>query len=166
MNVIVRRAGETDLQSVSQLAMKLVRQHQLYDPLRFVNFDNHESRLFELFRGEIQNEKSAVLVAELSKKIVGYALVMSEDANMIELSERRAWLHDIYVDESARGFNAGKQLLDTAVQAACDLGSRVFMLHVASQNEFARTLFEKNGFRPTMQEMMLDLSDRRKSTPI
>ena len=75
-------------------------------------------------------------------------------------SARVSWftVHDIYVDESARGFNAGKQLLDTAVQAACDLGSRVLMLHVAEQNEFARRLFEKNGFRPTMQEMMLDLS--------
>lgn len=87
---------------------------------------------------------------------------MSEDANMMELSETRAWLHDIYVDESARGYNAGRRLLDTAVLAACGLGSRVLMLHVAEQNEFARRLFEKYGFRPTMQEMMFDLSDRGK----
>lgn len=162
MSLIVRRAGEPDLQFLSQLAMKLVRQHESYDSLRYISFDDHESRLLDLFRGEIQNEKSAVLVAELNKKIVGYALVMFEEANFIELSETKAWLHDIYVDESARGFNAGKQLLDAAVQAACDLGSRVLMLWVAEQNEFARRLFEKNGFRPTVQEMMLDLSSRRK----
>lgn len=68
MSLIVRRAREPDLQFLSQLAMKLVRQHQLYDSLRYVSFDDHESRLFDLFRGEIQNGKSAVLVAELNKK--------------------------------------------------------------------------------------------------
>ena len=59
MSLIVRRAGEPDLQFVSRLAMKLIRQHQSYDSLRFVSFDDHESRLFVLFREERRNFDAA-----------------------------------------------------------------------------------------------------------
>lgn len=66
------------------------------------------------------------------------------------------WLHDIYIDESARGKNIGRQLLDAAVEAARELGSRSLMLSVSPKNETANKLFKAYGFRPTMTEMRLD----------
>lgn len=160
MSVIIRLAEEEDLRSVSQLAMRLTQQHQSYNPRRFVNFDNHEEQLYELFKWEIRSAETVICVAELDNRIVGYAFVRVEEASLIEISERSAWLHDIYVDEAARGLHVGKLLMQAAREAAREqLGSKVLMLHVAPQNERARKVFESYGFQPTMLEMMLDLSE-------
>ncbi len=161
MNLIIRRAGEQDVAAVSGFALELVQQHQSYNARRFVGFDSHESRLFELFSREVDRAESVVLIAELENQIIGYAFVRVEQASLIEISARCVWLHDIYVAPAARGHDAGKKLLDAAAAAAREeLGSEVLMLHVAPQNERARKIFESFGFQPTMTEMMLDLSAR------
>lgn len=47
--------------------------------------------------------------------------------------------------------------MDVAVEAARELGSSSVMLSVAAQNEVARRVFEKYGFRLTMHEMRVEL---------
>lgn len=159
MNINIRLAAETDLKTVVQLSLKLVRQHQSYNNLRFVGFENHEKRLLELFTREIKSTEAIVLVAEQDEQIVGYAYLSVAAANLVEISQRVAWLDDIYVDEAARGHQVGKLLLEAAKDAAREkLGTKVLMLHVAPQNETARAIFESNGFQTTMTEMMLNLS--------
>lgn len=159
MNINIRPAEETDLKAVVQLALKLVRQHQSYNSLRFVAFENHEQQLFELFEREIKSTEAIVLIAERDGQIVGYAYLSVATANLVEISQRVAWLDDIYVDEAARGDRVGKLLLEAAKNAARErLGTKVLMLHVAPQNETAQAIFESNGFQTTILEMMLDLS--------
>ena len=46
---------------------------------------------------------SQFVVAELDGEIVGFAYVQYEAKNYPNLLETAAWLHDIYVDEAARG---------------------------------------------------------------
>ncbi len=162
MNLIIRRARESDVPIVGRFALELTRQHQSYNGRRFVGFDHHEKRLFEFFRREIQRAESVVLVADLEDETIGYAFVRVEEASLIEISAKCAWLHDIYVSAAARGLDAGRKLLDAAAGIAREeLGSNVLMLHVAPQNERARKIFEACGFEPTMTEMMLDLSARQ-----
>jgi ribosomal protein S18 acetylase RimI-like enzyme len=69
------------------------------------------------------------------------------------------WLHDIYIDESVRGLGAGKLLLNASIDAAKQLGSQILILEVAAQNEFAKKLFEANGFNVASYEMMMDLNE-------
>ena len=75
--------------------------------------------------------------------------------------ESAAWLHDIYVDEAYRGSNAGKLLLKAAIQAAKEFNASKLMLTVAIQNEKAQKIFERTGFKTTMYEMMLDLTEQK-----
>ncbi len=157
MNIRIRRAVEADAPKLCELAMKLVRQHQLYNPLRFVSFENHKDLLADFVGEELKNPKTIFWVAEKESEIVGYALICFEEESLIDIAEQSAWLHDIYVEESARGLNAGKLLLEASVDAARELGSRVLKLHVAPQNEIGQKLFEKFGFELTIKEMMFDL---------
>ncbi len=73
--------------------------------------------------------------------------------------ENAAWLHDIYIDEAARGHSAGKLLLEKSIEIARDeFGADKLMLSVAAKNEFAGDFFGRSGFKTTMVEMMLDLT--------
>jgi ribosomal protein S18 acetylase RimI-like enzyme len=155
---IIRQATLNDHQGMMIYALKLLRQHQNFNNLRFVQFENHEERLFDFFKAEITNPKAIVLVVELEQKIVGYSFIRIEESSLAEISPEAAWLHDIFIDEKARGFGAGKLLLDAAIASAQKLGANRMMLQVAAQNEFAKKLFELNGFEVSTYEMIKDIS--------
>ncbi|MBS1792877.1 MAG: GNAT family N-acetyltransferase [Acidobacteria bacterium] len=157
MTVTVRRARREDARAIAELAIDLVIQHQNYDARRFSRLASTEQA--EWFYGnQTDAQDAAVLVAESDGAVVGFAYIGFEARNFAALLENAAWLHDIYVDQAARGKNAGRLLIEKAIEAAKELGADKLLLSVAAQNEFAREFFERQGFRPTMIEMMLDLS--------
>jgi len=160
MSVKVRRARLEDARTIAELAIKLVVQHQNYDSRRFSRLASVEQA--EWYYGSQTNVKdAAVLVAELEDEIVGFAYIQYEAKDYANLLETAAWLHDIYIAETARGQNAGKLLIEGSIEAAKELGADKLMLSVAAKNEFAKEFFERNGFKETMVEMMLDLTNSK-----
>ena len=143
-----------DLDAVFKYAVQIVKQHQNFNPLRFSKFPDHEKLLYEYFMQAFTDSKSIIIVLKQQKTLVGYALVVMEAGSLVDLSTARAWLHDIFIDESARGLGGGKLLLEASKNAARELGSETLMLHVAEQNKFAQRLFAEHGFETTVFEMM------------
>ncbi len=155
--VTIRRATEKDGRRVAELAVKLARQHEDYDPQRFARlYEAADAEWYYGSRNETTDE--TVLVAEIDNEIVGFAYVQYEAKNYPALLENAAWLHDIYVDESTRTAGVGRLLIEKAVAAARAFGADKLMLSVAAKNAVARGFFERRGFRETMIEMMLDLT--------
>jgi GNAT superfamily N-acetyltransferase len=160
MPVTVRRANLKDARTIAELSLKLVVQHQDYDPRRFTQLASLEQA--EWFYGKQTSAgDAAVLVAELEGEIVGFAYIEFEAKDYANLLENAAWLHDIYIDETTRGNSAGKLLIEKSIKVAKELGAGKLMLSVAAKNEYARKFFERNGFRETMVEMMLDLTEQK-----
>ena len=159
-DVVVRRAAIEDAKTIAGFALELFRQHREYDERRFMEVSDH--RQAEKYYGSQTNAKdSAVLLAELDEKVVGFAFIQFELINYAGLLESAAWLHDIYVEDAARQSNAGRSLIEAAARTAKELGASKLMLTVAVQNEIARRFFEHAGFRTTMLEMMLDLTEQK-----
>lgn len=160
MSVTVRRAEFEDARTIAEFAIGLFAQHRAYDERRFAQIASIEGA--ERFYGSQTKAKDAtILVAEINGIIVGFAYLQFERVNYADLLENAAWLHDLYVEESARGQKAGKGLIEAATQAAKKLGADKLMLSVAAKNENARTFFKRGGFETTMVEMMLDLTEQK-----
>ena len=156
MEVTVRLARKDDARTVAEYALKLFEQHREYDPERFVRLGNLEGA--EWFYGSRNDtEDSAVLVAEIDNRVVGFAYMLYEKINYPDLLENALRLEDIYVDDSARGRGAGKALMRAAVEKAKQFGADKLVLTVAAKNAFAREFFSRNGLRETMVEMTLNL---------
>jgi GNAT superfamily N-acetyltransferase len=158
MPVTVRRAVLDDARAVAELAIKLVVQHRNYDPHRFSMLATREQAEW-YYGSQTETADAAVLVAELENEVVGFAYLQYEAKDYANLIETAVWLHDIYIEETARTSGAGKLLIESSIEVAKELGADKLMLSVAAQNEFARGFFERRGFRATMIEMMLDLSE-------
>lgn len=158
MSVTVRRANLDDALKVGELAYKLAVQHREYDAKRFSVFAEPE-QMAQFYGRQTQAEDAAVLVAELEKEIVGFAYLEFEARNYADLLENAVWLHDIYIEDAVRGKSVGKLLIEASAETAKELGANKLMLSVAAKNEFARNFFETQGFKPTMVEMMLDLTE-------
>ena len=156
MSVTVRRAVEADAEKVADFAIKLFAQHREYDPVRFVSLSDTGGAAW-FYTTRMQTEGSAVLVAEVDDHVVGFAYIEHEEMNYSGLLENAVWLHDIYIDDAARGSGAGRELINAAADEAKRLGAGKLMHSVAARNSSAMAFFESYGFRTTMHEMMLDL---------
>jgi GNAT superfamily N-acetyltransferase len=74
-----------------------------------------------------------------------------------ELRGPAGFIHDIVVDEGARGSGAARALLAAAIIWLRDHGAPRVILWTASQNTRAQQIFEAAGFRKTMIEMTLEV---------
>ena len=132
--------------------------HHDLDPRRFLHLANPEAGYARYFAGELESDAVVLLVAERTSgaaagTIVGYAYGRLEPRSYNELLDACGKLHDVYVDESARGNGLGEQLVVEVVGRLTEKGAPRVLLLTAVQNEAAQHLFKKLGFRTTMLEM-------------
>ena len=158
MAAVIRRAREGDEKQVAKFAIRLFQQHVEYDAERFSTFANVQGAE-SFYRSRFDTKDSAVFVAELDEVVVGFAYVELDERNYAQLLENGAWLHDIYIDDSARKEGLGSGLIKAAAEAMRQKGAKKLLLTVAAKNMAAQQAFEKAGFRPTMVEMTLNLPD-------
>ena len=159
MAVTVRRAEEKDAPEVAAYALRLFAQHHDYDARRFMPIGD-AAQAARYYASQTHADDAAVLVAELDGKVVGFAFLQYEARNYAELLENAVWLHDIFLDEAARSTGAGRKLIEASIVAAKEMGADKLMLSVAAKNEHAREFFARQGFRPTMIEMTMNLDGR------
>ena len=156
MAVEIRRARRTDAATIAEFAVALFELHEKWDPRRFTQIATPEGAA-RFYGGRAEAENAAVFIAENDGKAVGFAYLEFEPVLYAELAVKAAWLHDIYVDEDARGGGAGNALLDAVRNEARRLGANKVLLSVAVKNIAGEKFFEQNGFTTTMHEMMLVL---------
>lgn len=153
----IELATDRDLPGLARLAGALVRQHHAFDAKRFLFIEDPESGYEWWFGKELRNKQALILCAKLQGKVVGYAYARKEPRDWNALLDAHAALHDILVDEPARGRGVGKLLLRAVLEEMKERGAPRVVLHTAVQNEPAQRLFEAAGFRRTMVEMTCEL---------
>ncbi len=91
--------------------------HHAFDPERFLHLEHPEAGYARYFASELESEDVVLVVAEVATApIVGYAYGRLEPRSYNELLDACGKLHDIYVDESARGSGVGEALLREAMR--------------------------------------------------
>jgi ribosomal protein S18 acetylase RimI-like enzyme len=158
-SIVVRSMTAADLDAVGVLAGRLVRLHHGFDPERYLRLDHPERGYARYFRSELESEEAVLLVAEDHGKIVGYAYGRREPRSYNDLLDACGKLHDVYVDESARGRGAGEALVREIFKRLREKGAPRVLLLTAVQNQAAQRLFERLGFRTTMLEMTRELRE-------
>ena len=156
--VTIRPATIRDADIIAGFAMTLVEQHVAYDPVRFSRIADREG-MARYYGGRTEAENAAVLVAEMGGKVVGFAYLEYEPILYADLAVRVAWLHDIFIDNPARGSGVGRRLIDAVKSEAKRLGAGKVLLSVAARNAAGRAFFDSSGFTTTMHEMMFVIDD-------
>jgi ribosomal protein S18 acetylase RimI-like enzyme len=155
--ILIRTARRDDLTAAASLAARLVRQHHAYDPLRFMLMEPIEQGYERFFRTQVDRDGVVFLVATEARgggeAVVGYLLAGLEDRDWSDLRDACGKIHDVYVDEGARGRGVAARLVEDALARLSAMGAPRVVLMTAWPNDAARRLFERLGFRPTMLEM-------------
>jgi ribosomal protein S18 acetylase RimI-like enzyme len=157
----VRPATAEDQEPLGRFGGALMRQHHAADPARFIQVEHPEAGYGRYLVSQIPEPDSLVMVAERSGQVVGYLYADVEGTSWKDLRGPCGFVHDVYVDESARRQGAGRALMRAALGWFRSKGRSQVVLSTKTQNQHARRLFEALGFRPTMTEMTLDLDGQR-----
>ena len=157
----VRAMTLADLPAAARLAGRLVRMHHELDPQRFLHLPSPEEGYARYLAGELKSERVVLIVAERTedRAIVGYCYARLEPRDYNELRDACGKLHDVYVDDSARGQGLGEKLVREVVRRLTEKGAPRVVLMTALQNEPAQRLFKRMGFRTTMLEMTRESSE-------
>ncbi|MGO4836090.1 GNAT family N-acetyltransferase [Rhizobiaceae sp. 2RAB30] len=100
----------------------------------------------------LTGRSAAVFVASVTEVIAGYCVVLWREGTRV------ARLYSIATDRKHVGAGVGRALLDAAEAAAQQRGRRLMRLEVREDNDRARALYERNGYRfiGTMQRYYHD----------
>ena len=150
----VRPATPADLPAVGRMGAQLLRDHHAFDTRRFMAPRPDAEDGYAWFLGsQLEEPDSVVLVAERDGRAVGYAYAAMEPHSWKELREPAGFIHDVFVDEDARGAGVATALVEACVAWLGHHGAPRVLLWTAAPNDRARRLFERLGFRHTMLEM-------------
>jgi GNAT superfamily N-acetyltransferase len=150
----IRRATRGDRASLGRMGAQLLRAHYAFDPRRFMAPRPDAEEGYAWFLGtRLEEPDSLVLVAACDDRVVGYAYAAMEPRSWKELRDAAGFIHDVYVDEDARGGGVGAALVQECVRWLAGRGAPRVLLWTAAPNVAAQRLFERLGFRQTMIEM-------------
>ena len=156
-DVVVRRASSSDLETCAAMAAKLVALHHGWDEKRYMMLGDVACGYARFFASELHDAEAVIAIAEKDGIQVGYTYARFEGRDWNALLDEAGKIHDIYVEENARGAGIAKSLLDYAEAELGILGAKRVVLQVATQNQAGQATFAKTGYRTTLIEMCKEL---------
>ena len=154
-------ATEPDLPAVVELCMLVESQHEAYWPLRWQRRPGLEQGCLRWLSKRLAEPRMLIRVARdplLRHAVVGMILVTIQDEVPIYTYSEYAFVQDMAVRETHRRRGIAQRLLADAADWTRSHGLTQLRLMVANQNPTARAAFERAGFRPTYQEMVLPIA--------
>lgn len=150
--VSIRQAVDSDLESFIEFTLNLARYNRSKHSNACKNDDfNH---VLYTIKSKAENtfinrkKETLILIAELDKKPVGYALgrIVNQEETADNGTGKTGLFDELFVDETARGFKLGQQLIEGIMTWMKFNGLQRVKLHAYSWNSVARKLYERNGF--------------------
>jgi ribosomal protein S18 acetylase RimI-like enzyme len=157
-DLVIRRAARPDLPALGRLGAALLREHHAFDSHRFMTPGASPEEGYAWFLGtQLDEQEVTVLVAERAGDVLGYVYAGIEPQSWKELREEAGFIHDVVVDERARGTGVATRLVEAALEWLRGRGAVRVLLWTAEQNTAAQRLFARLRFRRTMIEMTREL---------
>jgi ribosomal protein S18 acetylase RimI-like enzyme len=153
----IRPATAADVPSVVPMVQRLAaflaeRDRAKYEPLPSIGEMYHS-----WLTTRAADPRSVFLVAEREAGVlVGFLIGGVEREIPIYRLREYGFIHDLWVEPDYRNEGLARQMTTLAVERFASMGVGQLRLDVLISNDAARKLFESCGFRPSIQEMLLE----------
>lgn len=142
--MIIRKIAPKDNKIIEKIIKATILEYGI--PTKGSAFEDTDTiAMFEAY----QDATSAYFVLEIDNKVIGGSgikLLKGNNGNICELQK-------LYLIPEARGKGYGKQLFDTCIKTAKDLGYKQCYLESDAGMKKAIAIYEKNGFTHLTQAM-------------
>jgi diamine N-acetyltransferase len=155
----IRAAGLEDVEDLVRLNRAVQLLHVAAEPQHFIEPDPGE--VHRWFEDALTRGAWAALLAQIASEPVGYALyeLMERAPGTFTRGSRTMYLHQLGVEQSARGRGIGRALLQRVERLAVELDADQVALDTWAFHTAARAFFQRCGFD------VFDLQLRRRPGP-
>ena len=156
---MIRLAGIEDCDSIGELWLEMVQYHRAFDPQMF----RPNPAGAKMYAGRIEQRLADplthVLVAEIDRQIIAYALAMIADITTDVFEPfRSGLLADIFVSSNYRRHGWGRKLIERMMIWFRSQDVRHFEWHVSANNAGAIAFWRSFGATTTMLRMRAELA--------
>jgi len=160
----IRPATPKDVPGVLPMVRKIAGMHEKLDPAKY----SFRSDSVDMYRNWLisrcSDPKSVFFVADSGKVLVGFLIGTVEDEIPIYRVESFGFIHDIWVEEDYRHEGIARQLITLCIERFREIGVEQIRCDTAWENQTARELFKRCGFRPSTVEMLMELGSSESET--
>jgi ribosomal protein S18 acetylase RimI-like enzyme len=163
----IRPATAEDVPAVLPMVAKTCALHEQMDPAKYGFLENPAEMYRRWLTARSTDPRSVFLVAErpaMLKEVpflVGFLIGTVEREIPIYRLEEYGFIHDLWVEPEYRNEGIARQMVMLAIERYRAIGVEQIRLDTAAPNEVARGLFASCGFRPSVQEMLLEIPENK-----
>ncbi|MBW4519510.1 MAG: GNAT family N-acetyltransferase [Scytolyngbya sp. HA4215-MV1] len=164
--VTIRFANAADVPALLPLIDKICALHQAWDASKYGFLPEPGKHYESWLISQIETDRSVVLVAETQpdamqtpSHLVGFLIATTEEEIPIYYLPAFGFVHDLWVEPAYRQQGIARQLVLWTIDCFRRMGIEQIRLDVAMRNQAAANLFRSCGFRPSTQEMLIELKD-------
>lgn len=164
----IRPATPADVPAVLPMVAKTCALHEQWDPAKYGFRDNPAEMYRRWLTARAGDPRAVFLVAERSDVmlkevpfLVGFLIGTVEREIPIYRLEEYGFIHDLWIESAYRNEGIARQMVMLAVERFREIGVEQIRLDTAAPNDAARALFASCGFRPSVQEMLLEIPENR-----
>lgn len=153
----LRKARISDVASLAELALKLLRHHYKFDKNMYEVKKNAKSLYLPYFKKHVRSKNSFFQVAEENGKIVGYCLCFADKWPPVYKRDKNCRLQDLFILPSYRKKSLAKKMIENAVIFAKKKKCDSIAVKVNEQNKAAIKLYKKSDFELNVKDMLMKL---------
>jgi ribosomal protein S18 acetylase RimI-like enzyme len=164
----IRPALPSDVPAILPMVRAICTLHESWDPARYAMLPDVVDRYERWLPQRAVDPRSVLLVAELPHTnsatssstptpIVGFLVGELQGNIPIYTLKEYAFIHDMWVEPSARRHGVGRALVLEAMKQFRTKGATQLRLETAAKNEPARKLFESCGMRVGTVDLLTNL---------
>tara|TARA_Y100000310_G_C20688495_1_gene820678 strand:+ start:2660 stop:3130 length:471 start_codon:yes stop_codon:yes gene_type:complete len=155
--VTVRKARLTDVNALSELALRLIKSHTAYDGLFYKVSPTLKKEYLKYFNRAVRSKNWLLVLAEEGNEIAGYALAAIEKRPPVYSLQKRCMLHDLFVETRFRGKGVSRQLFKMVLAFAKSKKIKMLQVTVDERNNGAINVYGKFGFEYYDKTMAMKL---------
>lgn len=146
-DVFIRLATEADLLELQKIGKKTFYETYISDDSAS-DIEQYLSEKFstEQLANELKNSATMFFFAEIEDEIIGYLKINIGKVQIKNNLNKAVEIERIYVNSNSQRKNAGKELLNKAIEIAKKHKIKNVWLSVWEENQKAIKFYEKNGF--------------------
>ena len=152
MDIKIRKAGHSDLETLKKFQAELVKFERPFD--HTIKKGNVE---YYNIPNKINSDKVRFLIAEYNKKPVGCGIGQIMKNVKWSKYKYKGYLGLMFVDEEFRGKGISKMIMKDIIKWFSKNKIKDIMLQVYAENTAAVKAYEKAGFKTQILEMKLNI---------
>jgi len=156
-NILIRKAGMSDVKGLAELYLQFWEKHSNMDPLTKLKTKPTLRNNIHEAKKDVKKKNNVIFVALIDDKIAGYIeIYIKKNFRMFRIKEY-AYIDSATTHKDYRGLGVARMLTEASIKYLKEKKIKYVRVNVYTSNKIALKVWRKLGFRPQSIKMIKEI---------